>query len=194
MNEDELRRRVSKRRKIPEQAWAFFLERGYVEDALMKDDDEEKVRFIVEEFDRHKAAFAGTRGRRQTPDQESSEVPVPLGDSELERKGASEEYAALRAARNGGTRWFREEVLRNRLLTAEQARELIRSPAARFLEASSFEFAGGDIPLIGHRANLEYCLPVRDGGKDVGHRARVSVDPPGITETVDNMFDEAPQP
>jgi hypothetical protein len=118
---------------------------------------------------------------------------VSLRESELERKAASEEYAVLRAARHEGTRWFRDEVLRNRLLTAEQARELIRSPAARFLEASSFEFAGGDIPLIGHRANLEYCLPVRDGGKEVGHRARVSVDPPGITETVENMFDEAPQ-
>jgi hypothetical protein len=195
MNEDELRRRVSKRRKIPEQAWAFFLERGYVEDALMKDDDEEKVRFIVEEFDRHKAAFAGTRGRRQTPDQESSEVPVPLGDSELERKGASEEYAALRAARNGGTRWFREEVLRNRLLTAEQARELIRSPAARFLEENMFEFAGGEIPLIGHHATLEAYERV-EGGTDweVLHRAIVSVEPPGMTETVENMFDETPQP
>ena len=120
-------------------------------------------------------------------------MPVSLSESELERKAASEEYAAFRAARDGGTRWFRDEVLRNRFLTAEQARELIQSPAARFLEASSFEFAGGDIPLIGHHANLEYCLPVRDGGREVGHRARVSVDPPGITETVDNMFDEAPQ-
>jgi hypothetical protein len=48
-------------------------------------------------------------------------------------------------------------------------------------------------PLIGHRANLEYCLPVMDGDREVGHRARLSVDPPGITETVDNKFDEAPQ-
>src|SRR5215213_4490949 len=176
MNEEELRRRVSKRRKIPDESWAFMLEREYVEDALGKDDDEEKVNFIIEQFDEHKAAFGGTRGRRQTLDQEISEVPVSLSESELERKGASEEYAALRAARDGGTRWFRDEVLRNRLLTAEQARELIRSPAARFLEENMFEFAGGEIPLIGHHATLE-GYERGEGGTDweAQHRATVSV-------------------
>jgi hypothetical protein len=193
VNEAELRRRISKRIDLTEGAWAFFLEKRYVEDALGKDNYEDAVIFIVDEYHKHKAAFADTGGRKQTDDEDRNEVPVSLSGAELQRKAAFEEYAAFRAARTGGTHRFRDEVLRNRLLTAEQARELLRSPAARFLEANKFEFAGGDIPLIGHHANLEYCLPVRDGGREVGHRARVSVDPPGITETVENMFDEAPQ-
>ncbi len=78
-----MRRQASKRREIPEPAWTFLLARGYVEDALLKDEDEEAVKFLIEEYDKHKAAFAGTGGRRQTPDQECSEVPVSL--SELER-------------------------------------------------------------------------------------------------------------
>ncbi len=193
MNEVALRRRVSKRRKIPEQAWAFLLERRYIEDALMKDDDEEKVNFIIEEFDKHKAAFAEARGRRQTPDQESSEVPVSLAESELERKAAFEEYALKCATCDDGVRRFRERVLGDRLLTAEQARELVRSPAARFLEANIFEFAGGDVPLVGHRATLEGYEAKRGNDWEVCHRATVSVDPPGITETVENTFYDAPQ-
>jgi hypothetical protein len=193
MNEDELRRRISKRIPLTEEEWDFFLEKGYVDDALTRANYEDAVNFFIEEYYKHKAVFGEAGGRRQIRDQEISEVPVSLSQSELERRAASEEYAALRAARDGGTRWFRNRVLVDRLLTAEQARELIRSPAARFLEASSFEFAGGDIPLIGHRANLEYCLPVKYGDREVGHRATLSVDPPGIIETVDNMFDEAPQ-
>jgi hypothetical protein len=194
MNKEQLRRRVSKLRNLSEEGWELFDEEGYVEDALRQGFDEEQVNYLIEKYDKHNVAFGKTSVRRQTPDQESSEVPVSLSESELERKAASEEYAALRAAHEGGTRWFRDEVLRNRLLTAEQARDLIRSPAGRFLEENTFEFAGGDVPLVGHRATLE-GYERGEGSRDweVRHRATVSVDPPGITETVENMFDEALQ-
>lgn len=195
MNEDELRQRVSKRIPFTEQEWNFFLEKRYVEDALGKDNYEDAVNFIIDEYNMHKAAFAVTRGRKQTVDAERNAVPVSLSESELQRKAASEEYAAFRAARDGGTRWFRNRVLGNRLLTAEQARELVPSAAARFLEENTFEFAGGEIPLIGHHATLEGYERVEGGTEwEVHHRATVSVDPPGMTETVENMFDEAPQP
>jgi hypothetical protein len=195
MNKEELKRRVSKLRNISAEGWNLFDEEWYVEDALRQGFDEEQVNYIIEKYDKHNAAFGKTRSRRQTLDQERSEVPVSLRESELERKAASEEYAALRAARDGGTRWFRNRVLGDRLLTAEQARELIRSPAARFLEENMFEFAGGEIPLIGHHATLEGYERVEGGGTDweVHHRATVSVDPPGMTETVENIFDETPQ-
>jgi hypothetical protein len=194
VNEAELKRRVSKRINLTDEEWDFFVEKEYVEDALTRLLDEEKVNFFIEEYYKHKVVFGEAGGRRRSRDQERSDVPVSLSGWELERKAAFEEYAALRAARDGGTRWFRDEVLRNRLLTAEQARDLVRSPAARFLEANTFEFAGGDVPLVGHRATLEgYERGERGRDREVQHRATVSVDPPGITETVENMFDEALQ-
>ena len=194
MNEDELRQRVSKRIPLTEVEWDFFLEKGYVDDALTRANYEDAVNFFIEEYYKHKAVFGEPGGRRPTVDEERNEVPVSLSESGLQRKAASEEYAAFRAARDGGTRWFRNRVLGDRLLTAEQARELIRSPAARFLEENTFEFAGGEIPLFGHHATL-WAYERVEGGTDweVRHRATVSVDPPGMTETVENMFDETPQ-
>jgi len=192
LNEAELKRRVSKRRKISEHSWAFFLKRGFVEDALGIGDDEVAVNFIIEHFDEHVAGFGETRGRKQTVDEDRNAVPVSLKEPELQRQAAYEEYVALRATYDDGTRWFRDRVLGDRLLTAEQARELIRSPAARFLEENTFEFAGGEILLIGHHATLEGYERVEGGTNwEVHHRATVWVDPPGMTETVENMFDEA---
>jgi hypothetical protein len=194
MNEEELKRRVSKRRKISERSWAFFLKRRFVEDALGIGDDEEAVNFILKQFDEHVEGFGERRSRKQTVDEDRDAVPVSLSETERQRQAAYEEYVALRATYDDGTRWFRDSVLGDCLLTAEQARELIRSPAARFLEENTFEFAGGEIPLIGHHATLEDYERV-EGGTDweVRHRATVSVDPPGMTETVENMFDETPQ-
>jgi hypothetical protein len=193
MNEEELNGRVSKLRNISEDGWAIMLEEGYVEDALRHDFDEEKIKYLIEKYDKYNVAFGKTRDRRQTPDQERSEVPVSLSGSEPERKVAFEEYAAKRAACDDGVRWFRGRVLGGRLLTAGQARELPRSPATRFLEANTFEFAGGDVPLVGHRAMLEGYEPNRVKDREVRHRATVSVDPPGITETVENTFYDPPR-
>jgi hypothetical protein len=80
------------------------------------------------------------------------------------------------------------------LLTVQQARRLIRSPAAQHLETNSFEFGGGDIPLIGHHASLESYERESGGGKEVQHRARISVHPSGKTETVETTFPEVPRP
>jgi hypothetical protein len=188
MNEKELRKRVSKRRKISEEGWALMREGDYVGDALEQDFDEEKIEYIIEKYDKHKAAFGKTRVRRQTPDQERSEVPVSLREWELERKAAFEEYAAKHAACDDGVRWFRDRVLGGRLLTAEQARDLILSPAARFLEVNKFECGGGDVPLVAHRATLKGYEPKSGNDREVRHRATVAVDPPGMTETVENTF------
>jgi len=195
MNEEELKRRAMKQRDIPDWSWSYLDKLGIVGEAIDMPFEEEAVEYILKQFADLAAASPYGRGRRRTSKQKLSEVPVSLSESELQRKAASEEYAAFRAARAGCTRWFRNRVLGNRLLTAEQARELVRSPAARYLEENTFEFAGGEIPLIGHHATLEGYERV-EGGTDwaVRHRATVSVDPPSMTETVENMFDETPQP
>ncbi len=193
MNEDKLKRRVSKRIPSTELWWDLFLDKGYVEDALGKDNYKDAVDFIIEEYYKHKAAFAETGGRRRPPDQERSEVPVSLSGSAAEREAAFEELAAKRATCDDGVRWFRERVLEGRLLTAGQARELVRSPAARFLEANKFKFAGGDVPLVGHRATLEGYERMKGSDWAVRHRAIVSVDPPGMTETVEDTFYDPPR-
>ena len=193
MKDTELKRRVSKRINLTEEAWAFFLEKGYVDDALTRGSCEDAVNFIIEEYYKHKVAFGDTGGRRRALDEGRSDVPVSLRESEGDRKAAFEEYAAKCANSNGVVRRFRGRVLGDRLLTAEQARELVRSPAARFLETNTFKFAGGDVPLVGHRATLEGYEPKRGNDREICHRATVSVDPPGITETVENTFYDAPQ-
>src|SRR5215204_1404728 len=194
MNEKELKQRVSKRRNISEGGWALMLEEGYVGDALEQDFDEgKKIDYIIEKYDKLSVAFGKTRVRRQTPDQERSEVPVSLREWELERKAAFEEYAAQRATRDDGVRWFRDRVLGDRLLTAGQARDLVLSPAARFLEANKFEFGGGDGPLVAHRARLKGYEPKSGNDREVRHRATVSVDPPGMTQTVENTFYDPPR-
>jgi hypothetical protein len=101
---------------------------------------------------------------------------------------------ALLAACYGDTHRFRTEVLGGSLLTAQQARQFIRSPAAQFLETHSFDFAGGDLPLIGHRATLESYDRESNGGDEVRHRVRISFDPPVDTKTAEIAFHEVPRP
>jgi hypothetical protein len=194
VNEDELRRRVSKRIPVTEGQWAHFVEMEYVYDALnTRGNYEDAVGFIIEKYRKHKALFGEGGGRRQTPDQERSEVPVSLRKSHREREAAFKEYVAKRASCDDGVRWFRDRVLGGRLLTAGQARELVLSPTARFFEARAFEFAGGDIPLIGHRATLEVYERMRGSDREVRHLATVSVDPPGLSETVEDTFYDPPR-
>ena len=190
MNEEELKRRARKKRTIPDWTWDYLVGKGYVGEGVDMSFDEEAVEYIIKKFDEVAAASPWREGRRQTPDQERDALPVSLSEPERERKAALEEYAAKHAACDDGVRWFRDRVLGGRLLTAAQARDLVLSPVARFLEANNFEFAGGDIPLVGHRARLEGYDPRRGNDLAVRHRATVSVDPPGITETVENSFSD----
>lgn len=184
MNEAELLRRVEKRRTIPDRSWAYLRDKGYVDEALDRNLDDEAVDYIIDSFDELAAASPGTLNRRQTPDRERDAVLVSLSESELQRKAAFEEYAAKCAACDDHTRRFRDEVLQNRLLTAEQARRLLRSPAAQFFEASAFEFRGGAIPLLDHRGTLVHYERRKGKGKEGLHRATVLADPPGILKTV----------
>jgi hypothetical protein len=182
-----------KQRDIPDQSLSYLDALGFLDEALDMPSDEEAVRYLLERFADLAAASPGAGGRRQTLDQERSEVPVSLSESERERQAAFEEYAAKRAACDDGVRWFRDRLLEGHLLTAGQARELVRSPAARFLEAMKFEFAGGDVPLVGHRATLEGYERVKNDNWAVRHRGTVSVDPPGTTETVEDTFYDPPR-
>lgn len=194
MNKEELKRLVRKQRFFYDETWNYLDGLGFPDEALDMAPDEVAVAYMLERLADLDAATPGGRGRRQTRDQERSEVPVSLSELELQRQGAFEEYVALLAACDEETRRFRTEVLGGSLLTAQQARQLIRSPAAQYLETSSFEFAGGDIPLIGHHATLESYKRESNGDDEVQHRVRVSVDPPGDTKTAEIAFHKEPRP
>jgi hypothetical protein len=185
MTEEELKREAQKRRTISEQAWAFLVDEGDVEIALDRPFDEEMVQYIIDRFDKIRAAFPVARNRAK-PEGRTKEVPIAasLRPEEAERAAAFEEYLAYAANFDKDLHSFRDRVLGGRLLTAEQARALVQSPAARFFGDHRFEFGGGDIPLTGHRATLE-CYEREREGQRVRHRATVSVDPPGTTETAE---------
>ena len=171
-------------------SWAYLRKLEFVAEALDMPFDHQAVEYIVERFAELAAASPTVVDRTQTADRERNTVPVSLSESELQRKAAFEEYVALRAGHEDGTRRFRDEVLQNRLLTAEQARELVRSPAAQFFDVSSFEFGGGSVPLIGHQATLDNYEREKGEG---WHRATVHADPPGIFNTVEKPSRELPR-
>jgi hypothetical protein len=190
MTEKELKQEARKRRKIPEQTWAYLDDRGYVEEALEMSFDEEKVQYIIEEFDKLAAASPVARNHAK-PQGRAKEVPVTasLRPEEAERAAAFEEYLSYAANFDRDLHRYRDRVLGNRLLTAEQARAFVQSPAARFFGDPWFEFEGGSIPLTGHRATLEsYEREREDWG--VRHRATVTVDPPGTTEIAERWTHE----
>ena len=185
MREEELYRRANERRTISEQSWAYLKAAQDVHDALEQPFDEEMVEYIIERFDHVRAGFAPARSHAKREGR-TKEVPATasLRPEETERAAAFEEYLAYAANFDPNLHKFRDRVLGNRLLTAEQARAFVQSPAARFFGDPWFEFGGGSIPLTGHHATLQSIEHEREGQK-VRHRAKVSVDPPGITENAE---------
>lgn len=113
-----------------------------------------------------------------------------LRPEEAERRATLEEYLAYAAGFDPDLRRFREKVLGGHLITPEQTRDLILSPAARFFDLSLFDNWG--IPIVGHTASLEDYRRERTEGWGFHHRATVSVHPPGITETVLRFSVEPP--
>jgi len=120
MREEELKREAQKRRTIPEQSWAYLVDRGYVEEALERPFDEEMVEHIIKEFDALNAAFSVARNRA-APEGRTKEIPgtAPPRPEEAGRAAAFEEYLAYAANFDRDLHRFRDRVLGNRLLTSE---------------------------------------------------------------------------
>ena len=189
MREEELYRRANERRKISEQSWVYLEDKGYVGEALEEPFDEEMVQYIIKEYDKLPRDLPATRSRAKPEGGTKEVLSAAPSPEEAERATAFEEYLTYVANFDRDLHRFRIRVLSNRLLTAEQARSLVQSPATRFFGDGWFEFWGGSIPLTGHRATLESYRREREGQK-VRHRAAVSVDPPGITEIAERWTQE----
>jgi hypothetical protein len=113
---------------------------------------------------------------------------VELGHYEQKRARAYEEVLAREAGFTQEIADVRRALLGERLLTPEQAHELLESPAARCLRLDLFE--RWQIPLIGHEAEL---LEYESGQEErrIDHRATIHLEPPGVTKTVRYTNDDA---
>ncbi len=83
---------------------------------------------------------------------------------------------------------FRERVLSERALSANEAHTLIESYAARTLSPSWFEEWG--IPFVGHRAEILDPGPRGADFNPIDNWKTIWVDPPGITKTVRYAYPE----
>jgi len=185
MTEEELMQRAKKHRAGITEAWAYLRRKGYVGEALDKPFDEDMVEYIIKEFDDlPEKAQGGVRSRRQAMDQSGGRdtVPVSLGEVELEHQAALEEYLAMCAACDVDVYRFREKLLEGNLLAENEARDLLKSPAAALMETRIFK--GLKIPIVGHTAEVKSYArdPVPPGFKE--YTATIAVDPPGITRKV----------
>jgi len=189
MNEKELRR-IQKRlakglgvHKVPADVWAVLMERyedllGYA--VSVGEEGEEDL--LREARGLYEAWRLGKEGRKLSQGREQQkDFTPPLEPLAEERALAFEEYLAKRAATDPKVYRFREKILGGRSLTPEQTRAFVTSPATAFFRRSMFEKQG--IPFVKHTAELDDYKVEREGLR-TRHRATVSVEPPGITETV----------
>ena len=185
MNEEELKRQTKKKRRaVTEQTWTYLKDRGYVDEALDKPDDEQAEEYIIKEIDALAAASPGGGARRTQAVRSNGSpetVQVSLRASELARQGALEEYFAMCAACDFDVYRFRKKVLGGQLLSKDQAWDLLKSPAAALVETRFFE--SWSIPIVGHTAEVKsYESDLLPWGRR--HVATLTVDPPGITREV----------
>jgi hypothetical protein len=185
MEEEKSKTEAQKRRRqLQEEAtWTILRDLQYVEDALLKDSLEEAVEVIIDAYDEFNAAFGGrSDGRSQGGDRRTDTVDVALSDLELERQAALEEYLAMCATCDIDVYRFRERVLEGDLLAENEARDLLKSPAAALIESRLFKW--WKIPFVGHTAQVNsYARDLVPPGF-AEYTATIAVDPPGTTYTV----------
>jgi hypothetical protein len=104
------------------------------------------------------------------------------GDRTEAMTGAMSALFALIGDQLPGVKRFRERVLSERFLTADEAHALIASDAARTMTLDWFEEWG--IPFVGHRAEVLDTGPRGANFSWVDDWMTIRVDPPGLTKTV----------
>jgi hypothetical protein len=141
----ELARRLG-RGAIPEKAWQMLRTHygDLLEAAWVLGEDE-----YWADLSRHAKPLCdmarGEGGQQKTT---TERIPAQLRVSDIERSRVFSEYVAQVAADAPAVERFRDRVLNNSLLTAEQARTLLRSPVAAHWGA--FVFNVLQVPLVGH--------------------------------------------
>lgn len=127
---------------------------------------------------RGRPSHAGESDRREGG---KLEAPSLVGPRTTAMVRAMSELFAELAHKYPGVGEFRAKALGDRLLTEEEAHNLLASHAARFFTLEQFSDWG--IPLVGHVSERVVYDPGL--GKDhIEHLATVRVDPPGVTKSL----------
>jgi hypothetical protein len=192
MKETELKIELAKRRDLSEPKWEYLRDLGYVLEAVEEfgQAETDPVGYLVRKFDAAANAFASTAPAstertepsdvdRRTPEH-SQQVTPEIGGYEGLRATVLSEYLAKVAAIDAGVVQFRNDVLGGSLLTPEEVRAFLSSPATRYLSGDVWRAYG--IPAK-HTATL---LDESYGRTEDGpfHWVQVRTDPPGETHAV----------
>jgi hypothetical protein len=169
--EKQIRQLVEKKigRNLPDLVWNYM---KHVQNFEMDDaypDEDEKVRTLVDEFEKLSdiaIALGGGRKRRPRQPREWTQVMEPvIAESSPEENLRAETlkpYIGKIAGAHPSVAQFREKVLREQLLEMCDIYNLITSPAAYCL--SPDEFARLEIPVVGHRVEDAVCTVLSGGG------------------------------
>ena len=157
MNEAELRARVESRRTVSESTWHYLDDKGYLGEAVEEIGEAEgdPVGYLLKEIDAIVDAAAGRMSFKRPPGRMRGEerVPAQLKDYEIERSEIFSEYLAKIAATNTHVRRFRAQILDDQLLSPEQARALLLSPAAAHWHRDDFDRL--EVRLLDHTCKVK---------------------------------------
>jgi hypothetical protein len=135
----------------------------------------------------------GASARRRAPRAKRPDPALQLV-SEGERKRGEATAIVLAELASGEPRVqrFRQDVLKDRLLSREEAMAFLHSPALAVFKPDHLE--GFGVPIVGHVARLESWGPAQvedDQGRiSDGARVEVYIDPPGKTFKKEKIWDE----
>jgi len=140
MNEGEFRAEVVKRRKewkrsddgyVPDHTWHWLEAEGYMEDAEVKDFDEDAIEDMVRRIDKmHERAPRGDSRKSVAADDYHHE-PVPeVGEYVSARAKAISEVLAMLADQRPDVANFRRKVLGGRSRTPEEAQAMVGTAGA----------------------------------------------------------------
>ncbi len=189
MTEDDLRAIVAQRlgrERVSGFVWRILVSEGYVKYTLdIGEDGIAELVEIAQSLRSHEEFMEGGRPRKQISDgpsrREVQGEPVVFkgGDLELARARSLGTYLSLRGSLHPLVRRFREEVLGGRILTDQEVRAFVESPAnSRF---SPDRLNDASVPIVGHSASfLDHGVVLE--GEDEANCMEVEylhVDPPG---------------
>jgi len=180
MDEEKLRKQLAlklKRDDVPEPLWNDLKEDGYIADVSLTG---EGFADLVRVAKRRIRFARAMEGRDTPPGRSQVEVTPKANRHDIERALAVSTCLAKLAAMNPRVRSFRDKILGGKLLTREQARAFVTSPATRFFRR--WQFQSWRIP-IDHNARI-VADEWRDDGEAKYHNLTIFVDPPGDTKAV----------
>ena len=187
MNEYKMRVRLAKAlglEDVPELIWEDLKEEGYI-DKVMEVPSVEWEDLLHDTRRSLKFFRAGAEGKtaaKRVPAESEPVVPAALfQENELNRARVVAAALAKRAETELRVRNFRRNVLGGQVLTPEQARAFVTSPATRYFSREQFE--RWHIPLVDHVATVVNSESMPEGEENKVC-VTISVDPPGITQSV----------